>query len=72
MAGRRAASRCPFERMPVTGARGRPGAIAIANVRLLDLDGDKRLDIVASEMRTGPVLRRPGQGSLRAEADRRA
>jgi FG-GAP-like repeat len=45
----------PFERMPVAGVQA-SGAIAIANVRLYDLDNDKRLDIVASEMRTGPVL----------------
>ena len=45
----------PFERMPVAGVQA-TGAIAIANVRLHDLDNDKRLDIVASEMRTGPVL----------------
>ena len=41
--------------MPVAGVQA-SGAIAIANVRLHDLDNDKRLDIVASEMRTGPVL----------------
>ena len=35
---------------------GQSGAVAIANVRLFDVDGDKRLDILASEMRTGPVL----------------
>jgi hypothetical protein len=29
---------------------------AIANVRFLDLDGDKRLDIVASDMRNGQVV----------------
>jgi hypothetical protein len=45
----------PFERRPVTGAAA-SGAIAISNVRLHDVDGDKRLDILASEMRTGPVL----------------
>lgn len=45
----------PFERRPVAGAAAR-GAIAIANVRLHDVDGDRRLDILASEMRTGPVL----------------
>ncbi len=45
----------PFEKRNVTGATA-SGAIAIANVRLVDVDGDKRLDIVASEMRTGPVL----------------
>jgi hypothetical protein len=45
----------PFERLPVAGA-GATGAIAISNVRLHDVDGDKRLDILASEMRTGPVL----------------
>ncbi|HEY8548908.1 MAG TPA: VCBS repeat-containing protein, partial [Vicinamibacterales bacterium] len=37
-------------------APGLSGAIAIANLRLLDLDRDGALDIVASEMRTGPVL----------------
>ena len=55
LAGRRAASRCPFEKRAVPGAAA-SGAIAIANVRLFDVDGDKRLDILASEMRTGPVL----------------
>jgi hypothetical protein len=52
-----AASRAPvpFERLPVAGA-GATGAIAISNLRLHDVDGDKRLDILASEMRTGPVL----------------
>ena len=39
-------------RMPPRGV----GAIAVAHVRLLDLDGDKRLDIVASDMRAGAVL----------------
>jgi hypothetical protein len=34
-----------------------PGvALAIANARFIDLDGDKRLDIIASDMRSGPVL----------------
>jgi len=45
----------PFEKRIVPGAAA-PGAIAISNVRLVDVDGDKRLDVVASEMRTGPVL----------------
>ncbi|MFL5333036.1 MAG: FG-GAP repeat domain-containing protein [Geminicoccaceae bacterium] len=45
----------PFEKRSVSGAEA-SGAIAIANVRLFDVDGDKRLDIIASEMRTGPVL----------------
>jgi hypothetical protein len=52
-----AASRTPvpFERIPV-GGTGATGAIAIANLRLHDVDRDKRLDIVASEMRTGSVF----------------
>jgi hypothetical protein len=45
----------PFEKRAVPGAAA-SGAIAISNVRLFDVDGDKRLDILASEMRTGPVL----------------
>ena len=45
----------PFERRSVAGAAA-SGAVAISNVRLFDVDGDKRLDILASEMRTGPVL----------------
>jgi hypothetical protein len=45
----------PFEKTPLTGAQA-TGAVAIANVRLHDVDNDKRLDVVASEMRTGPVL----------------
>jgi hypothetical protein len=44
-----------FERIPLVGTQA-TGAVAIANVRLYDVDRDKRLDIVASEMRTGPVL----------------
>jgi hypothetical protein len=44
-----------FEKRRVQGAQA-TGAIAIANIRLLDVDGDKRLDVVASEMRTGPIL----------------
>jgi hypothetical protein len=31
-------------------------AIAVANVRFVDLDGDARADVVASDMRSGPVL----------------
>jgi hypothetical protein len=31
-------------------------AIAIANARFIDLDGDKRLDVVASDMRSGPIF----------------
>jgi hypothetical protein len=52
-----AASRAPvpFETRVVPGAAA-AGAVAISNVRLHDVDGDKRLDVVASEMRTGPVL----------------
>ena len=45
----------PFEKREVSGAAA-TGAIAISNVRLVDVDGDKRLDLIASEMRTGPVL----------------
>lgn len=36
---------------------------AIANVRLLDLDGDGRREIVASDMRAGLVLAGPAEGS---------
>jgi hypothetical protein len=36
--------------------KGREGAPAVANLRLVDLDGDRRLDIVASEMRAGSIL----------------
>ena len=45
----------PFEKRLVSGVVA-SGAVAISNVRLFDVDGDKRLDILASEMRTGPVL----------------
>jgi hypothetical protein len=45
----------PFEKLQIAGGTA-TGAIAISSVRLYDVDGDKRLDIVASEMRTGPVL----------------
>jgi VCBS repeat protein len=45
----------PFEKLPVAGATA-TGAIAISNVRLYDVDADRRLDVVASEMRTGPVM----------------
>ena len=44
-----------FERRTHAAPEG-SGAIAVAHVRLLDLDGDKRLDIVASNMRAGAVL----------------
>ena len=55
VAGRRPDAGPRSSGMPVAGTAA-SGAIAIANVRLLDLDNDKRLDIVASEMRTGPIL----------------
>jgi hypothetical protein len=45
----------PFERRAVSGTVA-TGAVAISNVRLVDVDADKRLDIVCSEMRSGPVL----------------
>jgi hypothetical protein len=46
-----------FERLPITMAGSGPaGAISIANVRLHDVDGDKRLDVVATEMRGGQVI----------------
>ncbi len=45
----------PFEKLGVAGP-DLSGPLAISNVRLFDVDGDKRLDIVASEMRTGSVL----------------
>jgi hypothetical protein len=32
------------------------GAAAVANVRFLDIDGDRKLDIVASDMRSGQVV----------------
>jgi hypothetical protein len=35
---------------------GGTAAPAIANVRLVDLDGDRRLDVLASDMRLGAVL----------------
>lgn len=44
-----------FEKIAVAGTQA-TGAVAISNVRLYDVDRDRRLDIVASEMRTGPVL----------------
>jgi hypothetical protein len=45
----------PFNKTTITSAAA-TGAIAIANVRFFDLDADKAPDIVATEMRTGPVL----------------
>lgn len=44
-----------FEKLAVTGTTA-TGAIAISNVRLHDVDGDKRPDVLASEMRGGQVL----------------
>ena len=44
-----------FEKRAASGSAA-SGAIAIANVRFFHLDDDKRPDIVATEMRTGPVL----------------
>ncbi len=49
-------SRLTFTRRPLTGPPP-DVASAIANVRLVDLDGDKRLDVLASDMRTGVVHR---------------
>jgi hypothetical protein len=45
----------PFEKIAVSPAPA-SGAVAISNVRLYDVDHDKRLDIVVGEMRTGPVM----------------
>jgi hypothetical protein len=45
----------PFERLRLQGTGG-PDSIAVANVRLVDADGDKRLDVIASEMRGGEIL----------------
>jgi len=45
----------PFEKIAVSSAAAN-GAVAISNVCLYDVDHDKRLDIVAGEMRTGPVM----------------
>ena len=42
----------PFEKRSVSGAVA-SGAVAISNVRLFDVDGDKRLDILAA--RCGPA-----------------
>jgi hypothetical protein len=44
------------------------GAVAIANVRVSDLDGDKALDFVASEMRAGPILAGFARNQLRIES----
>jgi hypothetical protein len=43
-------TRRPLSTLVVTGA------VAIANLCVADLDGDNALDIVASEMRSGPIL----------------
>nr|MBA2355706.1 VCBS repeat-containing protein [Acidobacteriota bacterium] len=53
-----------FDRRAVTVA-GTPGARpwAIANVRLLDLDDNGTLEMVASDMRAGVVLAGPANGS---------
>jgi FG-GAP-like repeat len=41
-----------------------PGGPAVSNVRLLDIDGDGKLDVVAAEMRYGKVLTgRPYDGN---------
>ena len=45
----------PFEKIAVSSAAAN-GAVAISHVCLYDVDQDKRLDIVAGEMRTGPVM----------------
>jgi hypothetical protein len=39
--------------------RSGPSLPAVANVRLLDLDGDGRLEVVASDMRAGLVMKGP-------------
>jgi hypothetical protein len=44
-----------FRREPLTRA-GVPSTPALANVRFLDIDGDKRLDIVATDMGAGQVF----------------
>jgi hypothetical protein len=49
-------SRLRLTRMPLSGPA--PGvASAMANVRFVHLDADKRLDLVASDMRTGIIYR---------------
>ena len=45
----------PFEKTSVSSPEA-SGAVAVSNIRLVDVDHDKRLDIVAGEMRTGPVV----------------
>jgi hypothetical protein len=46
-----------FERQPLhLAGRPQPSYPAIANVRLLDLDGDGRPEVVASDMREGLVM----------------
>ena len=45
----------PFDKTSVSSVEA-SGAVAISNIHLVDVDHDKRLDIVAGEMRTGPVV----------------
>ena len=48
---------------------GMPGTPAVSNVQVVDLDGDKRLDILGTDMRQGviftarraPTVRRPAE-----------
>jgi hypothetical protein len=53
-----AASPVKFERRALTPSQV-AGAPAVSNVRLVDLDGDKRLDLLATEMQHGLVLHAP-------------
>ncbi len=61
-----------FDRLPLH-VEGQPGAShpAIANVRLLDLDGDGAVEVVASDMRAGLLLAGPPSkgGTLRVIGD---
>lgn len=59
-----------FERQVVTVAGTPPSRLwAIANVRLLDLQGTGTLEIVASDMRSGVVLAGTPRASLRVIAE---
>jgi hypothetical protein len=60
--------RLAFRRHELSAPEGESGQPAIAHVRLVDLAGDGRLDVVASDMRQGLVVRgRPYDPAARLE-----
>ena len=56
--------RLPFQRRTMT-LPGGPGDPAISNVRLADIDGDKRPEVIAGDLRHGVILTgSPSKGTL--------